>query len=144
MPETNKAKFNEVEKKIIFSRLEGLSICQLDENESRLVADQIILKSAYIIGCPTPETEFYAEGLAKEMMEYLNEFGFSELTLSEIILALRLNTKGGLRFPTGVEVEKVLFSGTCFNVDFLSKVLSNYMAFRNILDRKIENFIDGY
>lgn len=144
MPETNKAKFNEVEKKIISARLVGLSICQMDENASRLLADQIILKSAYIIGCPTPETEFYAEGLAKEMIEYLNEFGFSELTLSEIILALRFNTKGGLRFPSGLEIDKVSFSGSCFNVDFLSKVLSNYMALRNILDRKIENFIDGY
>lgn len=144
MPEINRNKLTEVEKKIISARLEGKSICQLTDESLRVAADQIILKSAYIVGCPTPETEFYSEGLAKEMIEYLNEFGFSELTLNEIILAIRLNTKGGLKYPSGTDVEKIIFSGTCFNIDFLSKILSNYMTFRNILDRKIENFIDGY
>ncbi len=76
-------------------------------------------------------------------MEYLNEFGYGELTLQEIILAFRLNTHGGLRYPSGLEVERVPFSGVCFNVDFLAKVLANYMAFRNLLDRKFENFLDG-
>jgi hypothetical protein len=144
MPEENLNKFSEVEKKIINARLDGLSLSQLGESDLRLAADEIILKSAYIVGCPTPLTDFYANGLCNEMMEYINQFGFHELTLAEVILAIRLNTKGGLRFPTGVDVEKVVFVGSCFNIDFLSKVLSNYMAFRNILDRKLENQIDGY
>lgn len=144
IPETSKVKLTDVEKQIISGRLDGLSICQLTDDEQKLVADEIILKAAYIVGCPTPLTDFYADGLSKEMIEYINQFGFGELTLSEIILALRLNTKGGLKFPTGVDIEKVIFAGTCFNVDFLSRVLSNYMALRNILDRKLENYIDGY
>jgi hypothetical protein len=144
IPEEILAKLSEVERKIISARLDGLCFSQQSESDLRFAADQIILKAAYIVGCPTPLTDFYADGLCKEMMEYINQFGFHEFTLAEIILAIRLNTKGCLRFPTGVEVEKVVFVGACFNVDFLSMVLTNYLAIRNLLDRKLENLIDGY
>lgn len=143
MPE-DKLKLTEAEKKIIKNRQIGLSFSQLPENELRFTADQIILNAAAISGCPTPLTDFFAEVLTSQMNEYINDFGFNELTVSEIVLAFQLNTKGGLRHPSGLEIDKVHFSGTCFNIDFMSGVLSNYMALRKHLDRKLENFLDGY
>lgn len=144
LPETSQMRITEVERRIVESRLDGLSVSQLDESATRTTADQIMLQAAAIIGCPTPETEFFAEVVSNTMMNYLKRFGFGELTLAEIILAIELNTQAGLRFPSGLEVEKVPFFGVCFNIDFLSRILSNYMIFRNNLDRKFENFIDGY
>ena len=74
---------------------------------------------------------------------YILNYGYAELTYSEILLALRINSKGGYRFPTGIELEPVTFFGNCFNIDYFSKVISNYMAIRNLLDRKLQNIIDG-
>lgn len=144
LPGGSLTQLTEIENSIIDSRLTGLSFSQLSESAVRTAVDQIILKTAAITGCPFPQTEFFAEVLTTTLTEYLTEFGFGELTLEEIILAVKLNAKGGLRFPSGMEVEKVNFSGACFNIDFLSKILSNYMALRNNLDRKLENYIDGY
>jgi len=121
-----------------------MAFSQLDEQELKTAADAIILKAAAISGCSTPETELFADVLTKEMVLYLNGFGFGNLTIEEIFLALRLNTKGELRYPSGLEIEKVHFSGSCFNIDYLSKVLSNYMAVRNNLDGVLRNKIDGY
>lgn len=143
MPE-DKLRLTEIEKKIVKSRLSGLSFCQLPESELRFTADQIILNAAAISGCPTPETDFFADILTNQINEYISEFGFDDLTVKEIILAFQLNTKGGLRSPSGLEIDKVNFSGHCFNIDFMSGVLSNYMVLRNHLNRKLENFIDGY
>lgn len=143
MPE-EKLKLTETEKKIVKCRQSGLSFSQLPEKELRFTADQIILNAAAISGCPTPLTDFFAEVLTSQINEYINEFGFNELTIREIILAFQLNTKGGLRHPSGLEIDKVHFSGNCFNIDFMSGVLTNYLALRNHLDRKLENFLDGY
>lgn len=143
MPE-DKLKLTDAEKKIIKSRQDGPSFSQLTEKELRFTADQIILNAAAISGCPVPITDFFAEVLTNQINEYINEFGFNELTVKEIILAFQLNTKGGLRHPSGLEIDKIHFSGNCFNIDFLSGVLSNYLALRNHLDRKLENFLDGY
>lgn len=143
MPE-EKLKLTEAEKKIIKNRLTGLSFFQLPDEELRFTADKIILNAAAISGCSMPVTDFFADVLTSQINEYINGFGFRELTVGEIILAFQLNTKGGLRHPSGLEIEKVHFSGNCFNIDFLSGVLTNYLALRNHLDRKLENFIDGY
>jgi len=143
LPETG-MRLSEIEHQIIACRLSGISFCQLSEKDIRITTDKIILNAAAITGCPTPETEFFAEILSEQIAIYIDQFGFGELTYDEIILAFRLNTKGGLRHPSGLEIERVDFFGSCFNVDYLSKILSNYMTVRNYLDRKFENFIDGY
>lgn len=127
------------------ARLKGLSFCQLEDLDLRTTCDKIILKVAAINGSPTPETDFFADVLTQELTGFMNEFEFKNLTYAEIVLALRLNAKGGLRTPTNHEyMEKVNFTGTCFNVYFISAVLTNYMMFRDGLDRKIQNQIDGY
>ena len=136
-------KLTNFEDKVIDARLDGLSFNQIDENKLRWHVDQIMLRGAAISGCAIPATEFFAEIISEELTEYILNYGYKELTYSEILLALRINSKGGYRFPTGIELEPVTFFGNCFNIDYFSKVISNYMAIRNLLDRKLQNIIDG-
>lgn len=137
-------RLTELERKIASSRITGISVCEMDDKESRLSADRIMFNCAALFGCPLPQTEGFAEILSKELFLFLNEFGYKELTLEEIMLAMRMNARGNLRYPSGMEVEQVQFHGNCFHVDFVSKMLSYYMTMRSNLDTKLKNFIDGY
>lgn len=137
-------KLAEVEDKIIEKRLSGLSFCQLAGDDLKHSVDQLILKASAIIGCHLPETEFFADVLTVEIIEFINEMGYGELTIDEIIFAIRLNTRGGLKYPSGIDVEITLFRGSHFNLDFLSKVLGTYTTLRGILDRKLQNYLDGH
>jgi len=102
-----------------------------------------MLHGAAISGCPLPSTEFFAEIIADEILDFILNFGYSELTYEEILLALRINSKGGFRHPSGLELETIYFSGNCFNVDYFAKVLSNYSIIRRYVDNKLKNYIDG-
>jgi hypothetical protein len=137
-------KINSVEDLILKSRLDGYSFCQLSKEKKRYATDNIMLRGAAISGCALPETEFFATYISEELEIFISDFGFEELTLSELLLALRLNSKNEMKYTSGDEITNVQFSGKCFNVDFFSKVLRNYMILRNNLDRKIQNHIDGY
>lgn len=116
----------------------------MDDKETKVALDQIMLRGAAIVGCALPNTNFFADFIEHELNIFINEYGFKELTLQEVLTALRLNECSGVRFPSGVEIERVTFSGSCFNVSYISKILSNYLILRNMLDRKLQNFIDGY
>lgn len=137
-------KLTEVELKIIEKRLKGLSFCQLDEDGIRYATDQIIMKGAAIYGCGLPQTEGFAKIISDEFAVFILEHGYRELTTEEMLLAMRLNARGGLKYPSGVDVEVIDFYGNFMNVDFFAKVLYSYLALRNILDRKIQNHADGY
>ena len=103
-----------------------------------------MLRGAAISGCQLPHTDFFADFIASELKIFINDFGYSDLTYEEIMLALRLNAKGGLKYASGEYQEQVEFFGSCFNVNFIAKILANYCIFRNALDRKLQNQIDGY
>ena len=132
------------EQKIVESRMVGLSFGQLDEDDSKLAVDQIMLRVAAICGCALPNTEFFAKFIAEEITNFILEFGYADLTLEEILLAFRFNARAGLKYPNGEQIETVFFTGNCVNVDYIAKVLANYMSIRVILDRKLQNKIDGY
>lgn len=134
----------ELEKKILISRGSGLSFCQLDGKDLKHGIDQLILKSAAIVGCQIPQSEYFADILTNEIITFVNEFGYGNLTFDEMLLAIRLNSKGKIKMPSGIDVDVVEFSGNCFNVHWLSKILSNYVVFRNLLDSKILNKLEGY
>lgn len=137
-------KVSPIEEKIIDARCSGMSFSEMSDIECRCAIDQIMFRGAAISGCTLPQTEFFAEFIAEEIFVFLQEFGFSEYTYEEVILALRLNSKGDLRRSSGVEIEQVTFFGACFNVNYISKVLTNYSIIRLQLDRKFENQLDGY
>lgn len=133
-----------MDNRIIKARGEGTSFCEMDYDEAKSTIDNILLSGAAITGAPLPSTEFFANFISKEVFIHLTEFGRGELTLDEVLLALRINSLGENKMPSGNPMEQVSFYGNCFNVDFLSKVLGNYMIFRNNLDRKLGNYLDGY
>lgn len=139
----NTIKPHPIEKKIIDCRCKGLSFCQLAKDELVYAIDQIMLRGAAISGCALPQTEFFAGFISSELSIFINKFGYGELTLEEILLAMRLNSKG-LWYPSGLEIDPIQFTGVCFNVNYIAKVLANYMIMRNQLDRVFQNQIDGY
>lgn len=126
------------------ARSDGLSFCEMADEELVWSADQIMIRGASMYGCKLPETDFLGQYISEEVRILINDFGFTELTLSEILLALRINQRADVRYPSGNEVCFVEFKGDCFNTKFLSDVLTMYINFRQILDRKIQNHIDGY
>ena len=137
-------RLTEVDTKIIDARSKGLSFCEIKPENRRAIIDQVMLRGAAIYGCSLPQTEFFATFIAEELQSIIEEFGFKELTEAELILALKLNCISGIRFPGGLEIEKVPFTGGTFNVFFISNVLEKYMRLRNSLDSVIKNQIDGY
>jgi hypothetical protein len=106
-----------------------------------------MLRGAAVCGCNIPDTDFFAKFIAEEISAFILDFGYAELTLAEIILAFRINAKGNFKNYAnfiGLDIEQISFYGNCINVDYVAKVLSNYLTIRNLLDRKLQNKIDGY
>lgn len=137
-------KLAEVEIKILKARNSGVSFCEMDDEFCRTVLDQIMLRGAAIYGCSLPQTDYFAGFIAEELKIAINNLGFGEMTEEEILLAMRLNCEHALKYPSGIEIEKISFVGNTFNVYFISNVLEKYTILRNHLDRKIQNQIDGY
>jgi hypothetical protein len=133
-----------LENKMVFARTNDVPFSDLSEKRLKTEIDQIMVRGAAISGCPLPNTDFFADIIAEEIKIFIMDFGYQDLTVPEIFLAMRMNSRGGFKYPSGLDIEQVQFYGSCFNVDFLSKVLANYMTLRNILDRKFQNHIDGY
>ncbi len=126
---------NVLEKRIIYSRCTGESFCQLNDNDLKIAVDQIMLRVAAICGCSLPNTDFFAKFIADEILLFVMDFGYKEYTLDEILLAFRINANAAETIP---------FSGICININYLAKVLDSYRNTRNLLDRKLQNKIDGY
>lgn len=135
---------SETEKKIIKSRLTGQPFFEMTKDDVRLATDKIMMRGAAICGCELPKTEGFAEIISNELETHIKAFGYDSLTVSEVILALHLNADGNVRYPSGEFAERVEFSGICFNVVYVAKILGIYKSLRNGLDRKFENQIDGY
>ena len=142
--ENTPIKKSPTELKIIEARKIGMSISEMDESSLRFATDEIIVKGAAIYGCDMPQTEFFAAKLSDEIVAYLLEFGFENLTTREVLLALRMNAQGDIKNPLGENLVQVDFYGSFIHISFLAKVLNNYMVIRNNLERKFQNHIDGY
>lgn len=116
----------------------------MNEAERRYATDKIIINGSAIYGFKLPETEGFAECISNEILEHILNFSNSDLTLSEVLLALRLNSSYNYKWPSGNLVEKIPIEGNQFNVYFLSNCISNYLDYRNHLTRKLKNIISGY
>jgi hypothetical protein len=127
---------------ILEARCIGISFNQFEYSEGKTDIDKILLRGAGITGAPLPTTEFFADIISNEVFLFITQFGYGDYTLAEVLLSLRINSKGGMMLPSGTRLVPIEFYGHCFNVDFLSKVLYNYSLLRGQLDRKIENHLD--
>lgn len=126
-----------IDNQIIHARTTGYSFCQLDNSGTKLFLDSVLIKGSAMYGCALPSTTFFADVISEEISTFLDDFEFNSYTEQEVLLALRLNYSGKFE-------ETIQFSGNTMNTCFLSKILSQYAALRNQLDRKIENHLEGF
>jgi|GEM_PF-1765924 hypothetical protein len=131
------------EKIIIKSRQGGKPFSDLHGNDRYHFLDQVIARIAASTGCDLPQSDFFAKIIGEELDGVMVDFGYDKLTLSEVIFAIRLNSNhAAMKIPS--EIEPIKFTGRIVNSYFLSNVLSNYMMLRAMLDRKLQNFLDGH
>lgn len=134
----------EVDYKVLDARCEGISLFEYSAENLNEQFDEVILRIAAISGAKVPADTFFIEMLKQELIAFLMKFGYSSLTIAEILLAFQINSKINIKYPIGIDVTHVGITGDCINVDYISQVLYPYMTIRNLLDRKLENSINGY
>lgn len=143
LPQENLSKLGWVEKKIISARTSpDLSLGQMEAEERKALVENLVGQASAIVGCKLPQTDFFLSIIVSEIDTFLVEYGYADLNIEEVLLAIRINERGD--FPKSFDYERIPFFGQQMNVSFLAKVLGNYTTMRSILDRKLQNFIDGY
>mgnify|MGYP000199211847 FL=1 len=139
-----KVNLTNYERQIIEARSSGNSFLEMDLDEITWSIDQILVRGVAIYGCTVPESNFLAGFFNEEFSKFITEFGFSDYTLQEILLAMQLNCKRDVNYLSGNNIEPIPFTGHYFNVCFLSQILDNYRNLRYGVERKIQNYLDGY
>lgn len=129
---------------IIDARYDGKSIFEVEEELLRSEVDEVLLRGAAMYGCKLPISDFFANFLYEEVISFVMNFGYAELTFEEIVLAMRLNMVLNFRKINNLDLKNIKFEGETFNVAFLSQVLSLYSEIRENLNKRIKNQIDGY
>lgn len=136
-------KLTDNEKKIIDLRISGLSVLETPIDESIVLSDLCIFKTSAICGFSLSTSKEFADILNEEFRILLLDFGFSNLTFDEIIMAFRMNARGGYRYSgSGDFIQRVNSYSSFFSIDYAAQVLNNYMAIRNAIDSKIKDFIE--
>lgn len=133
-----------VENKIYEARLKGISINQLDKVDfiSQLL-DSVIAISA-ITGHALPQEPTIAKKLIELLSSHLLEYGYENITLSELVLSATLNCPTGLKMPSGVDFTPVELFGNYISVHYVAKLLSFYITLRTMFDNQLKNIIDGF
>ncbi len=112
-----------------------------EENKNEAIA--LIIKSCSVNGFKPIPTDLFLDNLCNTIIEFLLDFKYGELLWDEINLALVMNTHNELKYPSGEDYDQVQPNGNYFSLQFLTKVLSRYMIFRNNLDEMIKKMFDG-
>src|SRR5580692_199002 len=119
-------KISQQETRIVDARQASIAIEQIDVGELKSKMDFLITRLCAICGAELPQNDFFANVLADEFVDFLTKFGYGNLTIDEVVLAFQLNA-AGTRYPMGVDIERIRFSGAYFNIDYAARVLENYM-----------------
>lgn len=137
-------KATKIDLKIIEARSIGLSISQVPTDDLLADLQDVLVSISVISGHGLPEDDFFADRLSKELVMHLNNFGYGDLTMCELVLAFNLNCKCGLKYPSGSDIIATEIFGKYISVDYVSRVLSTYKTLRTMLDNHLKNIIDGY
>tara|TARA_R110000868_G_scaffold106444_3_gene291931 strand:- start:246 stop:998 length:753 start_codon:yes stop_codon:yes gene_type:complete len=108
----------------------GYAITDLSDAELKAATTGIIFKVSVICGCQLPTHDFHINALESEFIIFLNQNGYEMLTVEEILTAFRMNANFQLQ-------DKIETYAAIFNIDFASKVLSQYVGKRYKLDHKL-------
>ena len=57
---------------------------------------------------------------------------------------MQLNAHNNFDELGSLDLKVVEFTGTYFNLNYFASVLGNYKKIREHIDRKFQNFLDGY
>lgn len=129
---------------VLDARTSGeLSFSQMDDEKQNGIALMLIFRISVISGLRIPENQSFLDELAKQIVKYITKFGFKNLTESEMEVALQINIPSRFSYPSGFSMEIIEPFGDSVNVTFFGKVLNNYMGLRWLVDRRLQNFIDG-
>lgn len=143
--EDKPARIGRIETLVLEARADDsyFSFSQLDSDKQHILASQLVFKAAAISGLSLSQNEYFCDELEKQIVKFFNQFGFSNLNEKEFELALQINLARRFTMPSGIELDNIEPFGAFVNVAYLAKVLDNYMVIRNMIDRKLKNFIDG-
>jgi len=141
-------KLNKIDKAVINARLSGDAICDIRKEELSVLADVAIFKIAAIAGLSLPTSDKFADVLNEELLILLTEFGYTDITFEELVLAFRINYQH-YRTSGGHVFQPIIPYSTFFSINYASAVLDNYKSIRQIIERKIveqvgEDMFDKY
>lgn len=122
---------------------EALSFYQLTSVEQQAVSFEFIFKASAISGIKLPTNEHLINITESELSKYILSFGFKELNEQEFGVALQINLPKYFSYPSGINLSEIEPFGDVLSVSYLGKILLNYQVIRNMVDRKLKNFIDG-
>lgn len=138
----NLLKLNNIELAIVNARMCSNPISEVDKKQYSLLADVAIFKIAAIVGLSLPTSEKFADVLNEELLILLTEFGYTDLTFDELVLAFRVNYQY-YKTPFGETLNPITPYSTFFSINYASAVLNNYKRIRSIVDMKITEQLSG-
>ena len=138
-------KLNELEMQIVKQRIEQTdSIAELQADVFKPALFKTVVAISHISGGALPKSEAFLDMFIDELYIFLLEYGYGSFAITEIILAFRININTKLRQPSGITLDRVELKTNELSIEYISDILHQYSIFRNSIDRKFENFIDGY
>lgn len=132
-----------IEKMIYDAILNSVEVLSKD-NSAESVLAYLISDIAAITGYLVNQEQSAVISLIKQLKTHLQDFGFSELTYDEILLAFRINSLGNIKYPSGFEKETIYSHSSYLSVMYISKILLMYLDFKKLFFRNLENSINGY
>jgi hypothetical protein len=121
-----------------------MSISQISETEREVLFMELIARISVLSGTEEPNTERCLNFFIEELWVLLCLPRFNYLSFDEVLFAFRLNTECGVKYISGEDMDAIEPINSKLSIDFVSKVLNNYMGLRIGIENLIKNSIDGY
>jgi hypothetical protein len=141
-----KIKWTLIETLVLEARCSSVaaSFSEMAADDRQLAWDNILLNGAACTGCELPGSDIFASRIASQISNYIFSFGFKDYNLDEIFLAHQLNAHGNFDELKMLDIDVIPFQGKYFNLNYFAAVLGNYKKIRDFIDRRLQNFLDGY
>lgn len=115
---------------------------KLDELKSDAIMlmkhlDELVYSASAITGFPLP-TNKTIEKLIEELLKFLSDETYGDLTINEILLSFRLINYDRLRYPSGLEVEYPNLQGSHISVHYVARILNIYLSIRNYILQELQ------
>lgn len=123
---------------------DAISFCEMTADERQIAWDNILFNGTAFTGCLVPTSDILASKISNQISNYIFSFGYKDYTAEEVNLALQLNAHNNFEELSMLDLKVVEFAGSHFNLNYLASVLGNYKKIRDFIDRKFQNFLDGY